>query len=99
MPQNSEETPATQQYKRILALCRQSEPVCETWLLSDRESNYLKLRMMSGSTLVYESHHLQVGELESAGGSSCGAYLSTCRLGASVVPPRDQMRRSKPRHG
>jgi hypothetical protein len=62
MPKNS--TPATQQYERIVALCRQSEPMCETWLLSDRESSYLKLRMMSGSTLVYESHHLQVGELE-----------------------------------
>jgi len=62
MPKNS--TPATQQYERILALCRQSEPVCETWLLSARESNYLKLRVMSGSTLVYESHDLWVSDLE-----------------------------------
>jgi hypothetical protein len=62
MPKNS--TPATQQYERMVALCRQSEPVCETWLLSDRESNYLKLRVMSGTTLVYESHDLRVGDLE-----------------------------------
>ena len=62
MPKNS--TPATQQYERIVAPCRQSEPVCETWLLSDRESNYLKLRVMSGSTLLYESHDLRVGDLE-----------------------------------
>jgi hypothetical protein len=95
MAKNS--TPATQQYERIVALCRQSEPVCETWLLSDRESNYLKLRVMSGSALVYESHDLRVGDLEKSRKMSCGACLSTCRLGASVVPRRDQMRRSKPR--
>jgi len=62
MPKNS--TPATQQHERIVTLCKQSDPTCETRLLSDPESDYLKLRMISGSTLVYESHDLGVSELE-----------------------------------
>lgn len=62
MPKNS--TPATQQYERIVTLCKQSDPTCETRLLSDPESDYLKLRMISGSTLVYESHDLGGSELE-----------------------------------
>lgn len=53
MPKNS--TPATQQYGRIVTLCKQSDPTCEMRLLSDPGSDYLKLRMMSGSTLVYET--------------------------------------------
>jgi len=43
---------------------QQSDPTCEMRLLSDPGSDYLKLRMMSGSTLVYESHDLGVSELE-----------------------------------
>jgi len=62
MPKNS--TPATQQYERIVTLCKQSDLTSEMRLLSDPGSDYLKLRMMSGSTLVYESHDLGVSELE-----------------------------------
>ena len=62
MPKNA--TPATQQYERIATLCRQSDPTCEARLLSDPESDHLKLRIMSGSTLAYESHDLRVDELE-----------------------------------
>lgn len=62
MPKNS--TPATRQYERIVALCRQSDSMSETRLLRDRGSDYLKLRVMSGSILVYESHDLRVCELE-----------------------------------
>lgn len=62
MPKNSR--PTTQQYERIVTLCKQSDPSCEMRLLSDPGSDYLKLRMMSGSTLVYESHDLGVSDLE-----------------------------------
>jgi hypothetical protein len=62
MPKNS--TLATQQYERIIALCRRSDPTCEMRLLSDPTSDFLKFRIMSGSTLVYESHDLRVGELD-----------------------------------